>query len=69
MQDLDNIVDSIKNKNLENALKLCDLYENNKNKHIILNFRGVIFNLKNNLDLAKKNFIQAINLTTIRGSN
>ena len=62
MQDLDNIVDSIKNKNLENALKLCDLYENNKNKHIILNFRGVIFNLKNNLDLAKKNFIQAIKL-------
>ena len=37
MQDLDNIVDSIKNKNLENALKLCDLYENNKNKHINLN--------------------------------
>ena len=62
MQDLDNIVDNIKNKNLENALKLCDLYENNKNKHIILNFRGVIFNLKNNLDLAKKNFIQAIKL-------
>ena len=62
MQDLDNIVDSIKNKNLENALKLCDLYENNKNKHIILNFRGVIFNLKNNLDLAKKNFIHAIKL-------
>ena len=62
MQDLDNIVDNIKNKNLENALKLCDLYENNKNKHIILNFRGVIFNLKNNLDLAKKNFIHSIKL-------
>lgn len=62
MQDLNSIVDSIKNKNLENALKLCDLYENNKNKHIILNFRGVIFNLKNNLDLAKKNFVHAIKL-------
>ena len=60
MQELNNIVDNIKNKNLEKALKLCDLYENNKNKHIILNFRGVIFHLKNNLDLAKINFINAI---------
>ena len=60
MQDLDNIVESIKNKNLDNALKLCDLYENNKNKHIISNFRGIVFNLKNNLDLAKINFINAI---------
>ena len=59
MSNLNYIVDSIKNKNLEQALELCDLYENEKNKHIVLNFRGVIFHLKNNLDLAEINFINS----------
>ena len=62
MQDFDNIIDNIKNKNLEQALKLCDHYENYKNKHIILNYRGIIFLLKNDLDTAKTNFMEAIKL-------
>ncbi len=59
MQDLNNIVDSIKGKNLEQALKLCDLYENNENKYIILNFRGVIHLLKEDFLSAEASFLES----------
>lgn len=60
MENLNNIVDLIKNKNLDQALKLCDLIESNKNKDVIFNYRGVISLLKNNFDLAESNFINSI---------
>ncbi len=62
MNELKSIVDHIRNKELDKALKLCELNENNNNKHIIFNFKGVIQLLKNNLDLAKSNFLDSIKI-------
>ena len=59
MTELKNIVEQIQQRNLDKALELCELNQNNKNKHIILNFMGVIHLLKNNLDLAKTNFLSS----------
>ena len=61
MDELKNIVDQIKKKDLDKALELCDLSENNNNKHIILNLKGVVNLLKNNHDLAESNFLNSIN--------
>ena len=60
MFSLKEITDCIKNKNLEKALMLCDTYENEKNKSLILNLRGVINLLKGNLDIAEKSFLNAV---------
>ena len=62
MTKLEDIVNCIKERNLDKALKLCDLIKNNLNKHIIYNFKGVIHLLKNNLDLAETNFLDSIKL-------
>ncbi len=62
MSELKNIVDKIQKRDLEKALELCELSENSKNKHIILNFKGVIHLLKNNLDLAESNFLNSIKI-------
>ena len=62
MSELKNIVDRIQKRDLDKALELCDLNENNNNKHIILNFKGVIYLLKNNLDLAESNFLSSIKI-------
>ena len=62
MSELKNIVDQIQKRDLDKALELCDLNENNNNKHIILNFKGVIYLLKNNLELAETNFINSIKI-------
>ena len=51
MIELKDIVDRIRNRDLDEALEFCDLKENTSNKHIILNFKCVIYLLKNNLDL------------------
>ena len=59
MTDLKKIIDNIENKNFDEALKLCALYENKKNKHIILNFKGVINLRKNNLEKAEINFLNS----------
>jgi len=59
MAELKDIVEQIQQKNLDKALELCKSGQNNKNKHIILNFMGVIHLLKNNLDLAKTNFLSS----------
>ena len=61
MDELKNIVDQIKKKDLDKALELCDLSENNNNKHIILNLKGVVNLLKDNHDLAESNFLNSIN--------
>ena len=42
MSELKNIVDKIQKRDLEKALELCELSENSKNKHIILNFKGFV---------------------------
>ena len=59
MSELKNIVDKIQKRDLDKALELCELNKNSKNKHIILNFIGVIHLLKNNLDLAETNFLSS----------
>ena len=62
MNELKNIVDQIQKRNLDKALELCEFNENSNNKHIILNFKGVIYLLKNNLDLAETNFKNSIKI-------
>ena len=59
MSNLDTIIENINNKNLDLALQLCSLYEDSKNKHIIYNFKGVIYSIKNELDIAEKNFLES----------
>ena len=63
MAELKDIVDQIKKRNLDKALDLCELIKNNKNKHIIFNFKGVIQLLKNNLDLAETNFLNSLEIS------
>ncbi len=62
MSELKNIFDQIKQRNLDKALELCESSKNSNNKHIILNFKGVIYLLKNNLDLAESNFLNSIKI-------
>ncbi len=59
MDNLKDIVDNIKDKKLDRALELCETNENSANRHIILNFKGVINLLKNELDNAEKNFLDS----------
>jgi len=59
MAELKDIVEQIQQRNLNKALELCESSQNNKNKHIIFNFMGVIHLLKNNLDLAETNFLSS----------
>ena len=59
MAEFKDIVEQIKQRNLDKALGLCESSQNNKNMHIILNFMGVIHLLKNNLDLAETNFLSS----------
>ena len=62
MAELKDIVEQIQQRNLNKALELCETSQNNKNKHVILNFMGVIHLLKNNLDLAKTNFLNSVKI-------
>tara|TARA_Y100000389_G_scaffold204571_1_gene258047 strand:+ start:114 stop:1823 length:1710 start_codon:yes stop_codon:yes gene_type:complete len=62
MSELKDIVDSIKKKDLDKGLELCDSIENNSNKHVIFNLRGVIYLLKDKLDLAESNFLNSIKI-------
>ena len=61
MDKLKKILENINLKKLDKALQLCDEYEKdiNKNNHLISNFRGVIYFLKKNLNLAETNFIKS----------
>ena len=60
MSKLKEIVDSIINKNFDKALKLCEIYQNEKNKYIILNFKGAIYLSQNNLEDAEFNFLESL---------
>lgn len=60
MSNLKDIVENIINKNFDHALKLCEIYQNEKNKYIILNFKGAIFLSQNNLEKAEINFLESL---------
>ena len=60
MSNLKEIVDSIVNKNFDKALKLCEIYQNEKNKYIILNFKGAIYLSQNNFEDAEFNFLESL---------
>ena len=62
MSELKKIVENIKNKNFINALKLCEIYKNEKNKHIIFNLKGVIFLSQNKFEKAEINFLESQNI-------
>ena len=56
MDDLKVIIDNIKSKNLDTALKLCNDYNNIENEYLINNFKGVIYSYLNNQKLAEEFF-------------
>jgi tetratricopeptide (TPR) repeat protein len=60
MSDLKEIVGYILNKNFDEALKLCEIYQNEKNKYIISNFKGVIYLSQNNFENAEINFLDSL---------
>ena len=62
MANLKDIAENIKKNNLDEALNLCDLYDNIQNQHIIFNFKGVIFLIKGNLELSEKNFLRSLKI-------
>ena len=49
------IIENIKKKKFEEALKICERIENSSNKEVILNFKGIIYFNKGQKDLAEKN--------------
>jgi tetratricopeptide (TPR) repeat protein len=57
---LKEIADYIINKNFDQALKMCEIYQNEKNKYIILNFKGVIYLSQNNFENAETNFLDSL---------
>ena len=59
MSNLKKIIENINKKDFDKALKLCELYENNSNAHIICNFKGVIYHLLNNLEMAEIYFLKS----------
>ena len=56
MDNLEIIIQNIKLKKLDTALKLCNEYTNSENGHIINNFKGVIYSLLNKQNLAEEHF-------------
>ncbi len=59
MSNLKEIVEKIKNKDLGGALKLCEIYNDKNNQHIISNFKGVIYLIKGDLELSEKNLLKS----------
>ena len=60
MTNLKEIADCIINKNFDKALKLCEINQNEKNKYIILNFKGAIYLSQNNFEDAEFNFLESL---------
>ena len=62
MSILDEIVQNIKDKNFEQTLKFVNkiLVEN---KHIIYNFKGIVFLSQNNFVEAEINFLKSIKIS------
>ena len=59
MNELKLIAKNIQNKNLDKAIDLCKLYENENNKQIIYNFLGVINLIKKNISQAEEFFLKS----------
>ena len=61
MNKLKLILESINSRNLDNALTLCNNYEieESGNKHLVSNFKGVIYFLKDDLNKAESNFLKS----------
>jgi len=59
MSNLKKIIENINKKEFDKALKLCEFYENDSNAHIIYNFKGVIYHLLNNLEMAEIYFLKS----------
>ena len=62
MANLKDIAENIKKNNLDQALNLCDLYNDINNQHIIYNFKGVIYLIKENLQLSEENFLKSLKI-------
>jgi len=62
MSNLKNIIQSINEKDFDKALKLCKLYENKKNSDVIFNLKGVVYLLKNDLEMAENSFLHSIKI-------
>ena len=62
MANLKDIAENIKKNNLDEALNLCDVYDDINNQHIISNFRGVIYLIKENLELSEENFLKSLKI-------
>ena len=62
MANLKDIAENIKRNNLDQALNLCDLYDDVNNRHIIHNFKGVIYLIKEDLELSEENFLKSLKI-------
>ena len=62
MSKIDQIIENIKKKNFNDALKICEKIENTSNKEIILNFKGIINFNQGLLIQAENNFIESCNI-------
>ena len=62
MANLKDIAENIKKNNLDEALNLCDDCDDVNNQHIISNFRGVIYLIKENLELSEENFLKSLKI-------
>ena len=62
MANLKDIAENIKKNNLAEALNLCDDCDDVNNQHIISNFRGVIYLIKENLELSEENFLKSLKI-------
>lgn len=62
MKNLSTIIESIKNRNYNLALKLCDDYHDKDNNHIIHNLRGSIFLLLNDINKAEEQFLSSLKI-------
>ena len=62
MSNIKNIIQSINEKDFDKALKLCKLYENKKNSDVIFNLKGVVYLLKNDLEMAENSFLHSIKI-------
>ena len=56
------IIDLFKKNKFTEALLLCDQFQDNQNLYIVKNLKGAIYFKQKNYDLAKKNFLQSIDL-------
>ena len=56
---LNEIIDHLNKNQLDKAFELCEVIDDKKIEHIILNIKGVIHFKNNKVDAAKKNFLKS----------